>query len=81
MTQTRTVEIHSISRLNNSVNGNPRFAITWIRPADGELVTRQTASDHTFCYEIGNVGLRAGDTVELTFTKAERISGMKAVQP
>ena len=77
--KTRVVKIHQITRLNNSVNGNPRFAITWERPADGELVTRQTASDHAFCYEVGNAGLRAGDTVELTFTKAERISGMKAV--
>lgn len=77
--KTRIVRIHKITRINNSTNGNPRFAITWERPTDGSLVTRQTASDHAFNYEVGNLGLRAGDTVELIFTPAGRISGMNAV--
>ena len=74
--KTRTVVVREITRLNLSVNGNPRFAITWERE-DGSLVTRQTCSDASFNYEVGNPGFRAGDTVVLSFTKAERICAME----
>ena len=74
------VKIREITRLNNSRNGNPRFAITWEDPLNGNLVTRRTAHDASFNYEIGNRGLRTGDFVEITFTKAERIANMRSTR-
>lgn len=75
------VQIESIERLNLSVNGNPRFRIHYSYVGLGtHYASAITSSDHAFCYEVGNPGLRAGDTVDLTFTRAGRISGMKRVE-
>ena len=75
------VTIESITRLNNSVNGNPRWAVTWDKSTDSvpNLVTRQTVSDASIGYEIGNPGYRAGSTVDLHLTRAGRIAYMTAV--
>ena len=74
------VKIREITRLNNSRNGNPRFAITWEDPLNGNLVTRRTASDASFNYEIGNPGLRTGDFVEITFVQSECIANMRSTR-
>ena len=66
--------IESYTRLNNSVNGNPRYRITF---ADG--LTAQTASDHSFAYGVGNPDMREGSTVRVEFTRAGRISHMNPV--
>lgn len=68
-----TGKITDIYRLYNSANGNPRFEI-WI---DGTPYI--TSSDHVFCYEVGNPGLRVGSVVTFTLTKAGRLNGLEAV--
>lgn len=64
-------EITGIKRLHNSVNGNPRYEVS----IDWERFI--TASDHAFCFEIGNLGMRVGDRVEYGLTRAGRLSGMR----
>jgi hypothetical protein len=71
--ETSTRIIHTIERLNNSMNGNPRYCIGF---ADGSEAV--TSSDASFCYAIGNPGMRAGCTVTMIFTRAGRISHMEA---
>jgi hypothetical protein len=66
--------IHRIDRLNNSVNGNPRFRLMF---ADASEAI--TSSDAAINYEIGNPGYRVGSTVALTFTKAGRIAYMNTL--
>ena len=45
--------VFTYTRLNNSVNGNPRFEITFNGDA-GELFTGKTASDYAFNYNVEN---------------------------
>ena len=79
--------IVALRRIGCSTNGNPRWEVvykTGERFANGdyamhthsEPVWAKTQSDASLSYEIGNPGLRAGDLVELTLTKAGRISSM-----
>ncbi len=70
---TRVIE--SLSRLRNSVNGNPRYRITF---TDGSSAV--TSSDRSFAYEMGNPGMREGSTVSVEFTRAGRISHMQPVK-
>lgn len=63
-----------IERLNNSKNGNPRFLFTFT-----DHRTALLSTDAGVGYEIGNPGLRAGDTVDVLFTEAGRVSDMRAV--
>lgn len=79
MLRTLDVTLVKITRLHNSVNGNPRHAITWERAVDGALLTRQTSSDASINYAVGNRGLRVGDRVRLTLTRAERICDIDPV--
>ena len=65
--------IEKIERLNGSVNGNPAWRITF---DDGTRA--RTSSDVAVSYEIGNPGLRAGDLVQITFTRAGRIAYMRS---
>lgn len=67
---TRTVA-HT-QRLKPSVNGNPRFRFYF---TDGPPAVSQ--SDAAFCYAVGNPGMRVGDTVNVTLTRAGRISHME----
>ena len=69
--------IEKIERATSSVNGNPAWILTLVE--DGETVTRRTSSDAAVGYEIGNPGYRAGCTVEVTTTKAGRITYLNAV--
>lgn len=73
-----TGRIDRIKRLTNSVNGNPRYAITLeVRGLGAWSQTWNTAADHAFCYDIGNVGFRAGDTVTLTIGGRGTIVGIE----
>jgi hypothetical protein len=65
--------ILTISRLNLSVNGNPRFAITY-QAEDGTIHHRITTSDASCSYEIGNPGRRVDSRVRFYLTRAGRIS-------
>lgn len=67
-----TTTIVASDRLNNSRNGNPRYRIAF---GDGEMRTSQ--SDAAWCYGFGNPGLRNGDTVTLTLSKAGYIEHME----
>jgi hypothetical protein len=59
--------IVEINRLRNSVNGNPRFAMTLeVRHLGTFEQTWNTAADHAFNYEIGNAGCREGSWVRVT---------------
>lgn len=64
-------KIEHIERLNLSVYGNPRFRFTF---SDGEVA--QSMSDASFCYAVGNPGMRVGDTVGIEYTRAGRIRHM-----
>jgi hypothetical protein len=61
----RRVRIESIERLSNSYFGNPRFRIGWTEPGGLGRGVANTAADASFCYEVGNKGLRERDVVEL----------------
>jgi len=73
------VKIESIERLNNSVNGNPRFR--FYLSGNGEYGEEAfSMSDAAFCYAVGNPGMRAGDTVVIERTRAGRIRHMGAYE-
>ena len=73
MSKEVTAEITSITRLNNSVWGNPRYSIGL--KGFGQSIT---SSDISSAYEIGNPGGRVGDTVVVTFTRSGRIWTIRA---
>jgi len=69
-----TATIVGWKRLNNSVNGGPKFRVQFDNMAGG-LVSQ---SDAAWCHGFGvNEGLRTGDKVTITLTPAGRISHMK----
>ena len=49
----QAIGVFTYRRLNNSVNGNPRFEITFSGD-NGELFTGKTASDYSFNYNVEN---------------------------
>ena len=69
--------IDDIERLANSVNGNPRFRFHL--STDTNYVVADSKSDASFNYEVGNPGLRAGNLVDVTFTRSGRIRFMRGV--
>jgi hypothetical protein len=71
MADTIIKRIESIERLNNSVNGNPRFRFYF---SDGEFAI--SMSDAAFCYAVGNEGMREGCTVVIEHTRAGNIRHM-----
>jgi hypothetical protein len=64
--------IDSIVRLRSSVNGNPRYEITF---TDGTVA--RTASDHQFATFVENQGMRNGDTVRVEINGKGTISHME----
>jgi hypothetical protein len=64
------VRIVALRRLNNSVNGNPRYDVAF---SNGEMHT--TSSDAGFCYGITNPEMK-GD-VDVWLTKAGRIESIR----
>lgn len=65
--RTITTTVHALHRLNNSVNGNPRYDI---HTSDGVF---RTQSDAAFVYGIGNDGGPAGKRCVLSLTRAGRV--------
>jgi hypothetical protein len=59
-------------RLNDTVNRNPRYRIAF----RGGLVAL-SQSDASWTYAMGNPGMRAGDRVMVTFSRAGRIVHME----
>lgn len=70
-----TKTIGHAERLTNSANGNPRFRFHWEDGGSSDL-----SSDAAVGYQIGNPGLRDGDTVVVSFTKAGRVAYMEPVE-
>lgn len=66
--------VSSLTRLNNSVNGNPRFRVHF---TDGSSAI--TTSDAMFCYGIQNPEMRDTE-LEVEFTRAGRIAHMAPVK-
>ena len=65
-----------LKRLNNSVNGNPRFLLM----IDNKVIT--TKSDYGYCYDIENI-VRSGEVVEaaIYYTKTgARLETIKRVK-
>lgn len=69
------VRIVAMERLSSSVNGNPRFRFAF---DDGTI--RVSMSDASYCYAVGNPGMRVGDLVALELTRAGRVSHMSGVE-
>jgi hypothetical protein len=55
------VRVTGLKRLNNSVNGNPRYNVTFDNGTNGN-----TSSDASFCYGIENPAMRGAVDVWLT---------------
>jgi len=72
LVETVTARIVASERLKNTTNGNPRFRIAF---DDGVIRTSQ--SDAAWTYALGNPGMRNGDKVTLTLTRAGYISHME----
>ena len=74
---TETVTLHGASRLNSSVNSNPRFTL---HTSAGDYMTQ---SDAAINYEVDNItrGRNAGANVrvELTMTPAGRVYDIRPV--
>jgi hypothetical protein len=71
-TRTTTKTIESYERLRSSHYGNPRFRFTF---TDGTIL--DSKSDASWCYAVGNRGMREGSPVEMTFTRAGKIAVMR----
>jgi hypothetical protein len=69
-----TRRIDYLERLNNSVNGNPRFRVHF---EDGS--TAETQTDNALNYGLENPE-NFGADVAVTFTKAGRISDLRPVK-
>lgn len=80
-----TLTISAIERERNSVNGNPRYRVSFAGTGTGDDYqpgpVALTSSDAGCAYEIGNPGYRVGDTVRVEFTKAGRIACLWAAEP
>jgi hypothetical protein len=68
--------IESVKRLNNSVNGNPRYRVTF---TDGSSAL--TKSDSSVAYDIQNLShsRERGRDLLVTWTRAGRIEMLKPV--
>ena len=53
---TITAEIIRIERLNNSVNGNPRFRVTIEQQDNKNSIIGKTSTDSMFAYNMPKVG-------------------------
>lgn len=68
----RRVWLHRAQRLNNSVNGNPRFDVTFVDEERLGEWTYRTSSDSSCNYEVTNY-LNSKELVDVWLTKAERV--------
>lgn len=65
--------IHTLTRLNNSVNGNPRYRVTF---TDGSA--HDTSADAGFCYGLTNPEYRNVEVI-VTLTRAGRIANIETM--
>ena len=71
-----SVHVRHLERLNNSVNGNPRYKVYFEEdPLHGYV----TSSDAGFCYGINNPEMRGA--VDVWLTRAGRIEHMQPSEP
>lgn len=71
---TKLVTIKSVERLNNSVNGNPRYKLSTL---EGDFTTQ---SDNGFVYTGVCDKLERGDTALLTLTPSQRVTDIKVIE-
>lgn len=76
----RTVEgrILAARRLNNSVNGNPRFVVT-VNTTDGSVESFMTSTDSACAYDVENVQ-RSGEQVLIGLTRAGRVATISRLE-
>lgn len=77
MARGETTAIKTITRaerLNNSVNGNPRYRLHF-----DDATTALTQSDSACAYELQNHAM-IGGTFEFTLTRAGRVCGIRKVK-
>lgn len=69
-----------VYRLNNSVNGNPRYRVHFEQAEDIPL-SAITQSDAAVGYDVPNLTMskNKGKPVNVTLSRAGRITGMKLV--
>lgn len=68
---TLTATVYSFERLNNSVNGNPRFKV---HTNEGIFIT---SSDHGFVYNVeSGLNRRESRPATLTLTRAGRVEDL-----
>lgn len=66
-----TAVITQLKRITNSVNGNPRYEVTF---SNGR--TLKTSSDHSFVYDIENLYNKA-DPLQVFVTRSNRICDLQ----
>ena len=74
-TEEEAKTIESYERMNSSVNGNPRYRVSF---TDGTYAPMM--SDSGTSYEIGNHDMREGSAVEVSYTRSGNIRFMRAVK-
>lgn len=70
--------IVAAKRLNSSVNGNPRFDVTFKHAGTEEHTVFTTSSDAACSYDVENVQ-RSREEVEIGLTRAGRIETITRV--
>ena len=70
----RTLTVKEVERLNNSVNGNPRYKVKTIQ---GDYIT-QSDSGHVYGFEYYR--LERGDTINVELSKSGRITSATLLQ-
>lgn len=68
-TRYQELTITRLLKLSSTSHANPRWEVTF-----GEDDPVLTSSDVNDAYDIGRPGLRVGDTVHVSFTRAGRIA-------
>ncbi len=76
LVETAIRRINYAERLTSSVNGNPRFRVHFM-----DTSSAVTSSDAAVSYHVDNLCRLGTAKVEVTFTRAGRISDMKLVHP
>lgn len=66
----RKYKVCTMNRLNNSVNGNPRFALTLQDVETEEFIQCKTQTDSSYGYCIENSDYRDYFMASLRYTKA-----------
>jgi hypothetical protein len=76
-------KILRLERLNNSVNGNPRYTVYYLHIGTGDFGHAKTMSDAMFCYGIDNDMYTLNDPrviAEMTFTRAGNIKSFNVIK-